>query len=77
MTLSRYEKLLQSLHLNNTRSVPRGDPAYDKLFKVRPLVEKMKKKFQEVMNPSPLLLKDRSSMNQYMLLTPTKRGYKV
>ena len=38
MRKGRMQKLSQYFHLNNEKAVPRGEPDYDPLFKVRPLL---------------------------------------
>ena len=39
MSRNRFEKLTQYFHVNNkANQVPREDPAYNKLFKVRPVI---------------------------------------
>ena len=40
MSRNRFDKLSQYMHLNNNANhVPREDPAHDKLFKVRPVLD--------------------------------------
>ena len=42
MSSNRFDKLSKYLHLNNNvNQVPREDPAYDKLFKVRPVLDRV------------------------------------
>lgn len=86
MTRQRFMKLLGNLHLNdNSKAVPRDDPAYDKLHKLRPLLTKMNENFQkeavssssQSVDEAMILFKGRSSFRQYMPLKPIKRGYKV
>lgn len=63
----------------------RGDPNYDRLHKIRPMINHLKKKFKETFYPSRHLsvdesmipFKGRSSMKQYMPNKPIKRGFKV
>jgi len=62
-----------------------GDPQYDRLHKVRPLLQKLNKEFQgqsvsstsQSIDEAMILFKGRSTIKQYMLLKPVKRGYKV
>ncbi|KAG1681437.1 Chimeric ERCC6-PGBD3 protein [Nymphon striatum] len=62
----------------------KGEPAKDKLFKVRPLIESLQKKFQLIPCPQNLCVdeqkvpfKGRSSLKQYDLKKPHKWGYKI
>ena len=65
--------------------MPREDANYDKLFKVRPLLDAITKQFCEVYNPAQNLsideamiaFKGRLSIKQYMQQEPIKRGIKV
>jgi len=42
MSRNRFEKLSQYFHVhNNANQVPREDPAYDRLFKVQPVINPM------------------------------------
>ena len=62
-----------------------GTPEFDKLYKVRPLLETIRKNSQNAYSPNRevsvdeamVLFKGRCSMKQYMPLKPIKRGYKV
>lgn len=84
MTSKRYKKIIENLHLNNnSNAVPKGQQGYDKLYKVRPLIEKLNQSFQShyihssylSVDESMILFKGRSSIKQYMPLKPIKRGY--
>jgi len=86
MTRQRFMKLIGNLHVNdNNKAVPRGDPAYDRLHKVRPLLTKMNANFQkqavssssQSIDEAMIRFKGRSSFRQYMPMKPIKRGYKV
>ncbi|XP_058810638.1 piggyBac transposable element-derived protein 4-like [Phymastichus coffea] len=63
----------------------KGDPEYDKLYKLRSLLHNLSETFRECWKPSHhqaidesmIKFKGRSSMKQYMPAKPTKRGYKV
>ena len=47
MSSRRFELLLKFLHLNDSRKQPaRGQPGYDKLYKVRPFLEAVVRNFQ-------------------------------
>ena len=85
MTLKRFLKLLRCIHLNNTKTPAWNSPEFDKLFKVRPLLDFLTNSFQSTFNPSRYIsidesmirYKGRSSMKQYMPMKPIKRGFKV
>ena len=65
--------------------IPCGNPGYDKLYKIRPLLDIVESNSQAAYSPhqqiaideAMVLFKGRSSMKQYMPLKPTKRGYKL
>ena len=86
MPVKRFKKLLDGLHLNDNSVAPRkGDDDFDKVYKVRPLIDYLNKEFQaqcvetlsQSLDEAMILFKGRSSIKQYMPLKPTKRGYKV
>jgi hypothetical protein len=63
----------------------RGDPNYDKLYKLRPFFDKSSENFQKAFDPnetmavdeSMIKFKGRSSLKQFMPKKPIKRGYEV
>lgn len=63
----------------------KGQPGYDKIGKVRPIIDELQNRFQEMYQPNCEIAVDeamikfqgRSSMKQYMPLKPIKRGIKV
>ena len=65
--------------------MPREDANYDKLFKVRTLLDAITKQFREVYNPpqnlsideAMIAFKGRLSIKQYMPQKPIKRAIKV
>ncbi len=86
MPRQRFEQLFWCLHLfNNSLQVPVGQPGYDKVFKVRPLMDILVPRFiseyvlqkecsiYEAMVP----FKGRFGFKQYMKDKPTKWGIKV
>lgn len=86
MSSKRFRKLLENIHCNNNETQkPRDHPEYDKLHKLRPLIEKLLNNCRCNYDPSSYLsvdesmvpFKGRSSMKQYMPMKPVKRGYKV
>ena len=82
----RYREISRYLHFvdNSTLCAP-GSSDYDRLGKVRPLLEHLKSKFASNYYPSKELAVDeamikfqgRSSLKQYMPQKPIKRGIKV
>lgn len=86
MSLKRFLHILRYLHLNDNTKLPKkGDKNFDKLFKVRPLLDILNEKFKSTFHPSRYLsidesmigFKGRSSLKQYLPLKPIKRGFKV
>ena len=82
----RFRELSRYLHfVNNEDLAQRGDPTYDRLGKVRPLINHLSSKFATLYHPSKDVAVDevmikfqgRSSLKQYMPLKPIKRGIKV
>lgn len=85
MTLQRFKKITQNLHVSDVRNeLPRNSPAYDKLCKVRPLIDALSERFESACAPSQcnsvdesmIKFKGRSVMRQYMPKKPVKRGFK-
>ncbi|XP_045134450.1 piggyBac transposable element-derived protein 2-like [Portunus trituberculatus] len=83
MSRDRFCKILSNLHLNDNQKM---DPKKkDKLYKLRPLVESLNKKFENIrstgehisVDESMIRFKGRSSLKQYNPMKPIKRGYKV
>jgi len=81
-----FQKIRQAIHVNDNSTVPkRGDPNYDKLYKLRPLIDRINERFQsqciqttsQSVDEEMIAFKGRSSLKQYMPLKPIKRGYKV
>ena len=84
---NRLNHLLASIHFNdNSAAKPRGDPGYDKLYKIIPIILSVLQKCltsykphrENSMTKQWLGSKgDRSSLKQYIPNKPTKRGYKI
>jgi hypothetical protein len=80
-----FREISRYLHFVNDTLPPRGDPSYDRLGKVRPLIEHVGSRFASLYQPSKNLAVDeamikfqgRSSLKQYMPAKPIKRGIKV
>ncbi|KAG4066842.1 hypothetical protein HA402_012909 [Bradysia odoriphaga] len=86
MPENRFEKITQNLHLNNNNDIlPKSHICYDKLHKVRPLLDLLNENIGKVYDPSSFVTVDESMikfkgrcvLKQYMPLKPIKRGYKV
>lgn len=86
MPVKRFLKILRFLHLNDNSTMPkRGSNDFDKLYKLRPLIdhlnEKCKTAFQTSrylsVDESMIAFKGRSKIKQYMPKKPIKRGFKV
>ena len=86
MPVKRFKKLREALHLNDNANAPkRNDPNYDKLYKLRPVMDKLNQCFQsqciqttsQSVDEGMIAFKGRSSLKQYMPLKPVKRGYKA
>lgn len=83
----RYQQILGSLHLidNNSPRCDRSSSHFDKLHKVRDMLNILKSNFNTNYTPGCQLsvdegmikFKGRSSMKQYIANKPIKRGYKV
>ena len=83
---NRFRELHRYLHfVDNSTIAPPGTPEYDRLGKVRPVVEILAERVAAVYEPgrevsideAMIPFKGRSSLKQYMPLKPVKRGIKV
>lgn len=86
MTRDRFAWLLGHIHLADNSVMPsRESPSYDKLYKVRLLLDTLTETFSQSYKPSKnqsidesmIRFKGRSCLKQFMPLKPVKRGYKV
>ena len=86
ISVSRFGWLLSYIHLNdNTLTPKRGDPNFDKPYKVRPFIDTLQKNVLKYYDPDEVMsadesmisFKSRSSLKQYMPKKPIRRGYKV
>ncbi len=82
----RFWQLWTNLHLADNSAMPtRDSPNFDKLYKLRPLLNILQQAFlsnyypsQEVsVDESMVRFKGRTSLKQYMPLKPIKRGIKI
>jgi len=79
MTVKRFKKILN----DNSEAPKRGENGYDKLYKFRPLIDKLNQEFHrqcvatssQSIDEAMILFKGRSSLKQYMPMKPIKRGY--
>lgn len=86
MNVNRFSFISSNLHINdNTKELPRQNPNYDKLYKLRPMISILNNNFKKFWKPyknqsvdeSMIKFKGRHSIKQYMPAKPIKRGYKV
>lgn len=86
ISVKRFSWILSNLHLNDNSIQPeRNSPNYDKLYKVRPLINHLQDRFLTCfhlsknisIDESMIKFKGRSTLKQYMPKKPVKRGYKV
>lgn len=86
LSLKRFEKLTRYFHLNdNTTQGARGTPEFDRLHKIRPVLDETRRTFRSQMNPPKqqaidegmVKYKGRFFARQYMPNKPVKRGFKI
>lgn len=86
MTVNRFGWLLSHLHFNDNSLMPnRNEEGYDKLYKIRPIINYIEKVCTKNYHPYQKLVVDeamvkfkgRSSLKQYLKDKPTKRGFKI
>ena len=86
MARDRFLEIHKYLHfVDNSSLIPPGDPGYDRLCKVRGVLEMIEERFAALYNPSRessideamVPYKGRSSLKQYMPKKPVRRGLKV
>ncbi|KAL8588964.1 hypothetical protein ACOMHN_065746 [Nucella lapillus] len=86
MTRNRFQLILQFLHFHDNATMPGpNDPNYDRLYKIRPVVDHLHEKFQEVYEPrqavcvdeSLLLWKGRLIFRQYIPMKRARFGIKI
>ena len=81
----RFEKIKRYVHFNNNANILLlGHRNFDKLFKVRPLVDHLRKKFNSIpmvqtlcVDEQMIPFKGNSTLKQYIPSKPHKYGYKV
>ena len=85
MSVNRFENPKRFFHVNDNSKIPkRGDPNYDPLYKVRPMVNSILEKCHKIPNEENnsideqiIPTKARSSIKQYLPKKPNKWGFKV
>ena len=82
----RFLEIQRYLHFaNNDNIVNRGEPGYDRLDKVRPVIDSVRQSFlanykphkENSVDEAMIKYKGRSALKQYLPLKPIKRGFKV
>lgn len=84
MSCNRWESIKRFLHFNNNENLkPPGEPGFDKLFKIRPLLEKIRERLLLVPKEEHLVVdeqiiptKCRHQLKQYNPAKPHKWGFK-
>ena len=85
-TILRYKKLMQYLNVSDRATeLPRNDPNYDQLAKIRPIIQMAEQTFKDHYLPGQnqtidegmVAFKGRLSYMQYMPAKPIKHGIKV
>lgn len=82
MPVNRFEKIKQFFHCyDNTKNLPSTDKDYDKLFKVRPVIESLKEKCTQIpqeefhsVDEQIIPTKSHTSLRQYLPNKPNKWG---
>ncbi|ENN74501.1 piggyBac transposable element-derived protein 3 [Dendroctonus ponderosae] len=86
MVRDGFSWILANIHLNDNSVQPgRDSPNYDKLYKLRPLLDILSETYKNSWKPSKnqsidesmIRFKGRNALKQYMPNKPIKRGYKV
>ncbi|XP_041564359.1 piggyBac transposable element-derived protein 1-like [Drosophila elegans] len=85
MPRGKFDKIKQCLHFNdNTKQLKKGDLNYDKLYKIRPLLDILKKSFGKLpqeehqsVDEQIIAYKGQSSYKQYNPAKPHKWGLKM
>ncbi|CAF1405413.1 unnamed protein product [Rotaria sordida] len=85
MSRDRFLQIRKNLHVvDNSNQLFAGDPAFDRAYKVRPLLNIVKENFRKIPKEEKLSadeqiipFKGRSIMKQHMPLKPNRWGYKM
>ena len=82
----RFKKIQQFLHFTDiATTVPYGEPGYNRLARVRPIITAVHDTFlanhrphdNNAIDEAVIKFKGRSAMKQYLPLKPIKRGFKA
>ncbi|XP_060562864.1 piggyBac transposable element-derived protein 4-like [Ruditapes philippinarum] len=86
MTINRFQQIMKYLHVSDRTTEPtRDQPGFDKLFKVRPVLDSLSDTFRRYftlhrevsIDEAMVAFAGRLSYRQYMPAKPVKRGIKV
>ena len=86
ITRNRFKEITRYLHfVDNTQLQKRGEPNYDRLGKIRPIMLILKQKFlsnyepncQQAIDEAMIPFQGRSAIKQYLPMKPIKCGLKV
>lgn len=85
LSQKRFEEIRRYFHFNdNTLMLSRNDPNYDRLHKIRPIIDHLNNKFNSIPHIRDLSIdeqlcatKGKSYLKQYMPAKPHKWGYKL
>jgi hypothetical protein len=84
MSVNQFEQIRQFIHFNNNNNMlPKGHVGHDRLHKIRPVMETLKKRFASILLEEALSIdeqlcstKARHFLKQYLPMKPHKWGYK-
>jgi len=84
MSVNQFEQIRQFIHFNdNSNMLPKGHVGHDRLHKIRPVMETLKKRFASIPLEESLSIdeqlcstKARHFLKQYLPMKPHKWGYK-
>ena len=83
---NRFQEITRYIHFaDNSTLTQRGQPGYDRLGKVRPVMEALEERFlanyspncEQAVDEAMIPFQGRSSLKQYLPAKPVKRGIKV
>ena len=78
MSWNSFEQLCGRFHFNdNSLTLTHRTPGYDKLYKIRPVIDAVWDKSNVSVDEAMVKFKSRSTLKQYQPLKPIKRGFKV
>lgn len=78
MTLSHFEKIRRFVHFNDNHNLKaRGEPGHDRLFRIRPILETLRKKCQNIPKRETLSVDEQMCATKACNNKPHKWGYKL